>query len=171
MRHHASESERRGPRPITEWQVVRLHPLAPPPEQPGPFGPAAADGGKMSSWTPSLKPEWRGSGLLIRRQADRYRRRSPLTTRRTSAPSGKGSGLLSRWRKPSSVRVRPGSPVRPSSRPSSAGAANGASQASVAQRQRQCVEDASSGSSNLPRRTKFSAIRDAGHNGPTARAE
>ena len=36
--------------------------------------------------TPSLKPEWRGSGLLIRRQADRYRRRSPLTTSKDQCP-------------------------------------------------------------------------------------
>jgi hypothetical protein len=28
----ASQSERRGPRQITEWQVVRLHRLAPPDE-------------------------------------------------------------------------------------------------------------------------------------------
>ena len=56
----ASESERRGPRPITEWQVVRLHPLAP-----------------VSHGDPERSPEWRGSSLLSCPQVDRNHPGSP----------------------------------------------------------------------------------------------
>ena len=55
---HASESEKRGPRPITAWQEGQYLPLAP-------------------IRTRSLKPEWRGSGLLTRRHVDRNHSRPP----------------------------------------------------------------------------------------------
>jgi hypothetical protein len=92
--------------------------------------------------TRSVKPEWRGSGLLTRSQVARNHPGPPF---RTSDPSGKGPGLLNRresyvgssptwssnqsargeigrrtilrgWRETMSVRLRPSAPL-PHNRP------------------------------------------------------
>ena len=55
-------------------------------------------------WTRSLKPEWRGSGLLTRGPVDRNHSR-PLRHSWTSYRSGRTGGLLIRWQCRSQVRI------------------------------------------------------------------
>jgi hypothetical protein len=79
---HASESEKRGPRPITawpehfqeKWEPVFCQKMRPRKKMEGQYLPLAP------IRTRSLKPEWRGSGLLTRRHVDRNHSRPPWTS-------------------------------------------------------------------------------------------